>query len=1859
MTSLKANKSKIIIAVVCVIAVISIIFYFNQDSKAAQSGPIGIDPAFSAYISTYTGGIVSASSSIIIRFHEPLGDGMSVKNLLEFSPGIKGASEWTDTRTLEFTPTEKMAQGQRYVGKLNLGKLLEVPEQHKVFEFSFQTIAQDFEFEITGHQFPDPQDISRIQVMARMVTADLAESDQVLEMVKASHQGKSLAIKTNTEGPANDHIISIEGIQRGGESGKVDVTVRGNPLGIKRDETISYSVPAVSQFILVNSRVNQREGQHILLQFSDPLDADQNLNGLITIEDVPSLTFQINQNEVKVLPPIRQTGEKNIKISPGIRNIKGNRLDKGVDLKLNFEQLPPQVKFIGKGTILPSTEGLVMPFEAVNLRAVEVTVIQIYEQNMLQFLQVNHLSGNSELRRVGKPIMKKLIPLEETGVLDLGKWNRFTLDLSQLIQADQGALYQIRIGFKKEHTAFFCDGAILEPIEMTDLEISFEDDFDRSWDSYSEYYYHPEYNWRERNNPCHVSYYNQEKEVQKNILASDLGIVAKRGNDGSLLALVTDLKTASPISGAEITIYDYQGKILGKEKTKADGTAHFQLENRTFVLIGKFKDQTGYLKMDDGSSIPLSNFDVRGDPVQKGTKGFIYGERGAWRPGDTLHLTFMLNRNRQPLPSNHPVSFELINARGQTVYEVNTTRHVGGFYRFSVPTNEDDPTGNWMAKVRAGGAEFTKSLMVEAIKPNRLKIKLDFGKERLSVTDQDITGRLQVNWLSGAPANGLKAEFSMMLSPTTTTFEGYPGYTFDDPSRTFYPEQNDIFDGYVNSQGEARVNTQIFVDGTPPGALKATFSGRVYEDGGNFSIDQFTIPYYPFNSFVGITTPEGDRQSDLLVTDTDHIAQIVTLSADGKPLNNQNIDLTLQKISWRWWWDSGDDYLGHYTGSSQSQIVSRGRVQSSNGKATWKFRVDQPEWGRYLIRACDTESGHCTGKVIYIDWPGWAGRDRRDIPGGATMLSFSSDKTTYEVGEMAKISIPGSKNGKAFITIENGSRVLESHWINTEADENRFTFKVTESMAPNVYVSAMLIQEHAQTSNDLPSRLFGVIPIKVENPATHLDPVIGINDVLKPGEKVNITVKEKSGKAMAYTLAVIDEGLLDITKFKTPDPWSTFYAREGLGVKTWDIFEYVIGAYGGRLERIISIGGDMEMLMAEEDQNLKSNRFRPVVVYMGPFELKKGGTNSHQFTMPQYVGAVRTMVVAGSPEAFGNSEKSSKVKQPLMVLSTLPRVLGPGETFQLPVTVFADDNSVKSAKIKLKTNAMLKIKGPSEKQVQFRTPGEQIIYFEVEVAKALGNAVAEIEATSGINTAVSETDVLVRNPNPRVSRIENKIVAAGASWEAAIPMPGMKGTNKAVLEVSSIPPIDFSGRLQYLTGFPHGCLEQTISKVFPQLYLSEVTPLDQAQKENIESNIKAGIEKLANFQINDGGFAYWPGNENSNSWATSYTGHFLLEAQKKGYHLPSGLLSNWQRFQKSQARNWRPSEYHNSDLMQAYRLYTLALAGAPDMGAMNRMRESGNMSMTAAWRLAAAYSIAGQKQAALDLVAGMGTHVPKYREMSYTYGSNVRDQAMILETLALLGEKEKGFLLVQELSKIMSDPNQWMSTQTTAYCLIGVGAYLKESGTTGQIHFDYQVPGAGNIEAKTDLPIAVANLPDDVSGKLSFKNRTEAPLFVRIVAHGLPEEGMEETSSNDLSMSVRYYDKNGTAMNPASIIQGTDFIAEVTVRHPGHRSPYKEMALTQIFPSGWEILNTRVMGDAVGAGGDTPDYQDVRDDRVLTYFDLGTGQQKTFRIMLNASYAGTFYLPGISCEAMYDNTVNATEKGRRVTVSPGPGSSIP
>ncbi|MEE9326490.1 MAG: MG2 domain-containing protein [Cocleimonas sp.] len=1842
---------------------------------------------------------ISRTTPINITFNkEVFSDdmiGKDASNIMHITPTIKGIP-LVQSKTEIVWKTEKSLEANiDYKISILAKGLDDVANNAAPFQFTLKLVPLEFEIQTSGlTTIPDSE--NKMLLKGSVLISDVVKNEDVKQVLKATQQDKTLPIEWSHTDKTHNFIIS--NITRETFDSDIKIKWDGKTIGIDSKGQKEIAVPNINLFRMTSMRVvyESATNPYVQIRFSDELDSTQNLKGLVELAK-NKYTVSIDKNLIKIFPRNTLTGQYKVRIHQGIKSQRGKVLSKKIEKELTFNDIKPQVRFANKGNILPQNSVLDIPFEAVGIHAIEVSALEIYPENMGFFLQQNNLSGNNSATRSGRFLWRKTIQLNPANP---NQWNRYSFNVTDLMKKYHSGLLQLSLRVLPQHSSYRCPtGKEIKPVKdllknMEDNGVYIAVEEDSLNDENNSGY---RYNWKERNNPCKSTYFNNyynnsKLKVSQNFIASNIGLITKQDANGKLRIISTDIKTAEPLTGVELEVKDYQGQSMATATTDGSGFAEIELDNRTpFLLVAKKFEDTAYLKLNARTALPVSHFNVGGQKIKKGIKGIIYGERGVWRPGDDIFLTFVLEDKLEKIPQGHPVTMKLIDPRGKVFKTQTSVSSVGGFYAFKFKTDEESETGNWMAKAYLGGSTFSKSLSIETVRPNRLKLELTFenpnekgdketginhgSNDKAVIYSSNGTpkGKLFSQWLHGATASNLKADISVRFAKMKTKFENYPDYTFDDPARDLKSADTMLLEGRLDDDGYLKFKKKLQPESKAPGVLNARFTTRVFEKGGAFSISRSSMDYYPYENFVGLKLPKSESSYPLLYTDKKQTLQISSVNAKGENISLEKVRVSLYKIRWHWWWNRDKKSLAEYADGKHTDLLDNVIVRTVDGKGDYEFMVPKEDWGRHLIRVCDLEGKHCAGKTVYLDWPYWAGRAQKAGSSAASRLNLFSDKEAYSVGETAVVEIPSAAQGRALLTVETGSKILRQEWIKLDdaAKDKQGKVKVeipiSAEMAPNAYVHVSLLQPHQDKKNDRPIRLYGIIPLEVADPETYLKPKIVVDEEWKPESKQTITVSETTGKDMNYTLAVVDEGLLGLTAFRTPNLHRYFYSKEALGIKTWDLFDNVVGAYGGKLERMLALGGGDDAAVDNEDS--KKRRFPPVVKFLGPFKLLAGETKKHEIELPPYLGAVRVMLVAGDKGAYGKAQESVFIRQPLMLQASLPRVLGPDEEVAVPLTIFAMNKDIKNVKITVTTDDMANIvnDGNEGTQLKFDKMGEKVAFIKIKTAKKEGKThlhFSAIDMDNPENTSEADIHLNIRRANEASSRLISTIIEPGGNWQAKANAFGLDGTNEAVLELSSVPSLNLEDRLNYLIRYPHGCLEQTTSSVFPQLYLSNVMDLSDDRKKDIESYVESAIKKLKRFTKGSGDFSYWPGEGYSSDWASLYAGHFLLEAKNKGYDVPANMLTNWLNFQIDLAQNHvvSGSQYTH---VQAYRLYVLAVAGKPQLGAMNRFRElgkstHGKLNDKARWLLASAYKKASQPEAAKEVIQGLLINVEKVERSDDTYSSTLGDLGLQLESLVTLDKKQDANVLLEQISNQMQG-KRYQSTQGIAWALMGVSHYL--GGDTGS--FSATV-SENNKPQKINSEKSITSISlKDAGADFKVDNSSGIKLFATLVNTGVPDAGTETSIEKGLLMNVTYEvrdkedSKKWNEIESQQLQQGSDIRISVTVTNDTDFSA-KNIALTIPVAAGMEIL-TQTSDTPVDSKDHSNqiDHRDIRDDRIHYYFSLEEHRSynkrrnentKTFQLIANASFKGRYYLPAINVEAMYDGNLKAREKGKWIEI---------
>lgn len=422
-----------------------------------------------------------------------------------------------------------------------------------------------------------------------------------------------------------------------------------------------------------------------------------------------------------------------------------------------------------------------------------------------------------------------------------------------------------------------------------------------------------------------------------NLAASNLGLIVKRADSDRLWCTVSDIMTASPLAGIRVTAYNFQLREIGSACTDEQGFADFRTDGNPFVITASDGVSTTFLKINGASELSTSRFDVGGKKTPQGIKGFIYGERGVWRPGDEIYLTLIVEDRQHALPANHPVTMEL-HTPGEQLYDRQTlTRSVDGIYVFRTKTAEDAPTGQWDARFKVGGQTFHHTVRIETIKPNRLKIHISSPEILRGASGAEIG--LDARWLTGPVAAGLQASVEMSLFSDPHPFERYDDYRFANPLYAFSSSRHDLLSGRLDSLGQITKQIRIPATQQAPGVLQANLIARVAEAGGDESITSRSVRYSPYEAYVGIRL--GDREFE---TDCDLHFPVVAVDPDGKPLDSRELEYKIYRLDWSWWQEGSAAELSRYVQSESARPVASGRLKTSAGKAEIPFRIDYPAW---------------------------------------------------------------------------------------------------------------------------------------------------------------------------------------------------------------------------------------------------------------------------------------------------------------------------------------------------------------------------------------------------------------------------------------------------------------------------------------------------------------------------------------------------------------------------------------------------------------------------------------------------------------------------------------------------------------------------------------------------------------------------------------------------------------------------------------------------------------------------------------------------------------------------------------------------
>ncbi len=1819
----------------------------KKNNSTLEVGPTMV----SEYVYGFSSGPIARDAQITVQLAPVQGiQDINAAELIEINPSIDARIEWVGANTIAIQPVGLWEVDEVYNIKIILAK---IPSLKDEANFEFTCFTQQPQLELIDRSIRI-QSKDLVQLKTEIRSSDFIDAVQLEKSISCAFDGCTEGVQWFHSEDGRNHHFTINNIQRASEDTNAEIFIQKKLLNLKDKFRITYLIPAKNVFKMLDYSISSDEGDAIKIIFSENPKDKQNFTDLITINE-HKLTFRLEGNQLIVYPKEKLIGNYGLVISSSLQDENRKNLDKTYTLDIHFKQKKPQVKAVKKGNILPGKQGLFFPFKAIHLNGVNLRIVQIYHENVPYFLSKNNMASNEDIKQYGRLIYDSSVRLDRDPSKNLNDWNVFTIPIHEMINVEMGAIYRILIDFDPSQSTYPCAAEIeadyrdKKPFNTHVNTSDFEDGYYGTYERTIDYHL---YSWNERDDPCKASYYmNTENAISQNLYASNIGLLCKKEGTGRYYVFANHLEKSNPMDGVEITFLNKQLQEIGKGTTNNKGQVVVELQGLPKMIRAKKNKDISYLSLQDGEVLSTSIFDVEGQKIKEGVKGFLYAERGVWRPGDSVHLFFVVNDAHTPLPKDHPILFQLFDVQNRKIKTQVQPRGNSFIHNFKFKTNESDPTGTYRAQVNIGDALFTKNIRIETIEPNRISISNNLPDKNTKLTDLKSVS-FEANWLHGQPAADLDYEINGTLIYGNTFFPAYPDYTFKSPVQASRSWNKGFAKGKTNANGNFTVEFPTPKKLKLDQMSKLKLTTKVFEKSGAFSIVRKSYNLSPITNYVGIKNGNRTRDRYYWNLDDHKELEFITVDQFGKAVANRNLQLSIYQINYNYWYERDTEGLTNLANSNQAQTkINTSLTSNADGKATFEI-PENLKWKRLLCIVKDPATGHQSGIKFYM-YGGWNSNNNDGNDESASLLPIKLNKSTYQAGEQVEVSIPSNGKGHIRLFVENANRIIQVQSKQAAEGTTKFNFDVNGEMTPNIYISVHYVQPHAETLNDAPVRLFGIASANIVDARNELMPQVHAPTKVKPNATYNIEVSEQHGAEMEYTLAVVDEGYLQLTNYTTPDLYREFNQKEAYQIKNWDLYKYVMGAFAADMQGLSAVGGDEAI---NENGDSETNRFESVVQVKGPFTLAANATDKISFTMPNYVGAVRIMLCAASKNAHGSTSKPMKVKQDLMIQASAPLFLSAGEEAKMGVTVFALDDKIQTVKLDVKNKNGLVALDKTSYNINMQGQREKHILIPIKVGNRIGMDEINISATSSGERGTAKATFEISAPNPLIKKRTFELVAPGTSKTFTFENDGFEGTNHFKTNISYGIPIDFNGALEDLIRYPSGCLEQITSAAYPQLFVGSFTELNEAKKREIRQNIQYTIAEIIRRADGYGKITYWPGGDYYSSWAEIYAGLFLLDAEQKGYNYPESFKKSWIKRQLSLAREWNKKKPAYDDQNQAYRLFALAQYDQQVVALCNRFFEDSKPNRLTDNLIAGAYSHLGYPELAKHALArAQGAHQPTaYGYRNPTFGSELRDQALMLNTYIEMKDTLLAATILQKIAESYKHTS-WMSTQTKGQLLAAIAKYKIHFVRSKSIPYSITWNGDQKSYATEVQNMAYDFIPKSATNTITIKNEGNQALMVHYNYERKPIALVQTASSKNLKLNNTFEDEQGQRINPSELKQGTDFYMLTTITNPGSLGYYENMALIQEIPHGWKIHNERL--DEIMSEDDDPSqtdnpitYQDIRDDRIMSYFDIASGQKITLRTKLTTTFAGDFFLPPSTCEAMYSNDIYARTSGQKIKV---------
>ncbi|MFN8397438.1 MAG: MG2 domain-containing protein [Bacteroidia bacterium] len=1342
-------------------------------------------------------------------------------------------------------------------------------------------------------------------------------------------------------------------------------------------------------------------------------------------------------------------------------------------------------------------------------------------------------------------------------------------------------------------------------------------------------------------------------EDYKIVSLSDLGLIAKY-NDDDIIVFANRLSTAQPAVGATVSLISSTNQAYRTAVVDAQGVARFndvgnRWDSRTFrlaLITAQLGNDIQFLDFDH-TDVDQDRFDLEGKS-RSDYDVFCYGDRDLYRPGDTLYFSAIVRNWDYTAPKNLPVTVKIYGPSGDTREELQKSTNEDGAIEIAYPISTSARTGYYHIDVLPGMEHYygEYEFMVEDFVPDKIKVNLT--AEKMSGRPGDtLRFPLTAGYYFGAPCDGHAYDVVYKLFFVDYRSKRFPAFDFGNANDAS-PEWSNS-SGQLNELGKDTLEYIIPSNLGGTGLATGLTQVTVYDNTQHTVSAQktFTVATRPY--YLGIR----EHGSYFSVNDVFKLDYVAVDFAD-QLAKGQKIARQLVRREWkRVLRKEGDRF--YYVSENEAIVLKTDTVVQ--GADFQQFSQRLVEAGNYELTlslvdgsATRTFGFSAYGKSVATEASFGVNREGT--------IAISTDKPSYKVGESARILLTAPFSGRMLVTIER-EKVHEYRYVNVENNAAEIILPIRDEHVPNVYVSATLFRP-LKGKGQLPLTVaHGYTSLHVENAARRLPIKITSPEVIKPGKSQAITVQTAPRAGVKVTVAVVDEGILAIRHYRTPDAFAEFYADRELNVRSYDMYEYLLPEVPASA---LATGGDMGDWSSYSQLNpMRNKRYKPLAFWSGILNTNASGRVTVNVPVPEeFYGRVRIMVMAYDGAQFGSEEGKMTVREDLILTTALPRFLTEGDSVQLPVNLTNMMDEKGKVKVTLKIEGPVAIDGPNPAELEMDPQSMDNVFFGLRALHP-GSATVTVES-DGLAKVKQRLFINVQPPAPLLVEAGNGRIEAGKSVIIKVPSGFDPNFQRTSLAVSSLPAFEFADQLDYLVNYPHGCLEQTVSAAFPQIYFGDLAELIAPNKfENSNSvlHVREAIKKIEGMQGYDGGFTYWPGGE-ENAWGSVYATHFLLEAQKAGFPVQSYVIDRSISHLGQLAAQKKSFTYHfnrnglklqeeraSQDLI--YSLYVLALAGKPDEGLMNHYKIRPELlCQDSKFLLAAAFALKKDRQGFADCLPKANNVDEPDRLTGGSFDSPLRSASVILSTLADVAPTQA--IVPHLVDYLRAHRTQLQSTQERAWAFLAMGKLARRKRREA-IQVTAQADGKELLVFTGDNVRYAAN---DLGGKTITLNATGkgvAYYFWKIEGSKKGASVLIPNQDQDLAVRREWYNTAGRRIMTPVFNQGELIVCRIHLK----ANRYAEnIAVTDLIPAGFEVENTRLTHNDYSwlrnANITDFDNHDVRDDRVNVFVSMESGETRTFEYLVRAVNQGRYLMPPITAEAMYDAGIHSRRSGAVIRI---------